>query len=75
MKYAVTLASFWDIEPVEQTLKKLSTLGYDSVEMYGEPGMADADKLLELSRSYDMNICGVTGVWGSAGKDVWKRKL
>jgi sugar phosphate isomerase/epimerase len=75
MKYAVTLASFKDIEPVEQTLKKVSALGYDNVEVYGEPDKADVNELLELSRSYGINICGVTGVWGSAGEDAWKRKL
>lgn len=75
MKYALTLASFRDIEPVEQTLKKVSALGYDDVEMYGEPEKTDAKELQELSGSYGVNICGVTGVWGSAGEEAWKRKL
>ncbi len=74
-RYAVTLASFKDVEPVGQTLQKISALGYDSVEMYGEPDRTDTNRLLELSGSCGVSVCGVTGVWGSTSEDAWKRKL
>lgn len=74
-KYAVTLAPFRDVEPVGQTLQRVSALGYDSVEMYGEPDKVDVRKLRELSGSYGVAVCGVTGMWGSISEEGWKRKL
>jgi sugar phosphate isomerase/epimerase len=75
MKYAVTLASFRDIEPVEQTLQKIAGLGFDALEMYGEPEKTDIKGLQELLGSYSISVCGVTGMWGSASNDGHKRKL
>ena len=74
-KYAITLASFRNIEAVEQTLNRISKFGYDAVEMYGEPEKVSAKDLVELFNSHQIPVCGVTGMWGSISEDGWKRKL
>lgn len=75
MKYAITLASFRKIEPIEDTLATLVKQGYDAVEMYGEPSEVDAKKLRDTFSSYSLPVCGITGMWGSVSMDSWKRKL
>lgn len=75
MKYAITLASFRDIEPVEQTLQKIAGLGFDAIEMYGEPEKTDIKGLQELLGSYGVPVCGVTGMWGSASGDGSRKLL
>lgn len=75
MKYAITLASFRKIEPIEDTLAVLTKQGYDAIEMFGEPTEVDAKKLLDSLKSYSLAVCGVTGMWGSISSDGWKRRL
>jgi sugar phosphate isomerase/epimerase len=75
MKYAITLASFRKIEPIEDTLPMLAKQGYDAMEMFGEPSEVDAKKLLDSLKSYSLSVCGVTGMWGSISTDGWKRRL
>jgi sugar phosphate isomerase/epimerase len=75
MKYAITLASFRKIEPVEDTLATLAKQGYRAMEMFGEPSEVDTKKLLDSLNSYSLSICGVTGMWGSISSDGWKRRL
>jgi D-psicose/D-tagatose/L-ribulose 3-epimerase len=75
MKYAMTLASFRRIEPIEATLAMLARQGYDGVEMFGEPNEVDAKKLRDTFSSYSLPVCGITGMWGSVSSDSWKRKL
>jgi sugar phosphate isomerase/epimerase len=75
MKYSMTLASFRKIEPLEKTLEKLVRLGYYAIEMYGEPQQTDTKKLKDILSSYNITVCGITGMWGSISKDGWKRKL
>jgi len=75
MKYAITLASFRKIEPIEDTLATLAKQGYDAIEMFGEPNEVDTKKLLDSLNSYGLSVCGVTGMWGSISSDGWKRKL
>jgi D-psicose/D-tagatose/L-ribulose 3-epimerase len=75
MKYSITLASFRKIETLEQTLAKLTHQDFDAVEMFGEPEQVDAKKLLSVFNSYNMPVCGITGMWGAISKDGWKRKL
>jgi len=74
-KYSITLHSFRKIEPVEQTLARLKEQGYDAVEMFGEPDQTDLKKIRETAVSHGLPICGITGMWGRASKDGWKRKL
>jgi D-psicose/D-tagatose/L-ribulose 3-epimerase len=75
MKYAITLASFRKIEPIEDTLAMLAKQGYDAMEMFGEPREVDAKKLFDSLKSYSLSVCGVTGMWGSISTDGWKRRL
>jgi sugar phosphate isomerase/epimerase len=75
MKYAITLASFRKIEPIEDTLATLAKQGYDAIEMFGEPSEVDTKKLLDSLNSYGLSVCGVTGMWGSISTDGWKRRL
>ena len=74
-KYSITLSSFRDIEPIEQTLETLTQQGYDAVEMFGEPDKLDLRAVEDIFHSYDIRVCGVTGMWGSISEDGWKRKL
>jgi len=75
MNYAMTLASFRNIEPIEETLTTLATQGYDAIEMFGEPTEVDANKLRDTFNSYNLSVCGITGMWGSISTNGWKRKL
>jgi sugar phosphate isomerase/epimerase len=75
MKYAITLSSFRNLEPLDTTLSRLSGLGFDSVEMYGEPFEVDVKQTLDLLRSCGMTVCGVTGMWGGISGEGWKRRL
>ena len=75
MKYAITLASFRKIEPIEDTLATLAKQGFNAIEMFGEPNEIDTKKLLDSLNSYGLSICGVTGMWGSISSNGWKRKL
>lgn len=75
MKYSITLASFRKIEPIGETLSKLASEGYDAVEMFGEPEAVDVAKLRDTFSTYRLPVSGITGMWGQAGKDGWKRKL
>jgi D-psicose/D-tagatose/L-ribulose 3-epimerase len=75
MKYAITLASFRKIEPIEDTLATLTKQGYEAIEMFGEPTEVDAKKLHDTFSSYNLSVCGITGMWGSISPDGWKRKL
>lgn len=74
-RYAVTLSSFKDIEGIEQTLERISGLGFDALEMYGEPEMINIKRPRELFDSHQIKICGVTGMWGRASKEGEERRL
>lgn len=64
-KYAITLSSFRDLEPLDRTLERISAIGFDAVEIYGEPGLLEPRELSELFATYQTRVCGVTGMWGS----------
>jgi len=74
-KYSITLSSFKDIEPLEVTLERMTTLRFDAVEMYGEPDSVDVSSILDLFHSYNIPIIGITGMWGYASKESSGRKL
>ena len=76
MKYSITLASFRKIEPIELTLDRLDGQGYDAVEMYGEPELEKSiEQLKDVLSTSAFPVCGITGMWGRASVDGWKRKL
>jgi sugar phosphate isomerase/epimerase len=75
-KYAITLSSFRHIEAIEETLERLVSYGYDAVEMYGEPDKIDIRTIRDTLSSFNIDVCGITGMWGTAGNDeADKRKL
>lgn len=74
MRYAITLASFKSLEPMHETLPRLAKLGFDAVEVFGEPAEVD-QKMQELLRSCPLPVCGVTGMWGRVSNESAKRRL
>ena len=74
-KYSITLSSFRKIESIEQTLARLKEQGYDAVEMFGEPEQTNLRDLRETFVSYDLPVCGITGMWGREGEKGWNRNL
>jgi len=63
-KYSITLSSFRNLEPIQTTLENLSSVGFNSLEVYGEPDSLDVDNLTHLLASYSVGVSGVTGMWG-----------
>jgi sugar phosphate isomerase/epimerase len=74
-KYSITLSSFKNIEPLKTTLERMTMLGFDAVEMYGEPDSVDVGSLMDLFHSYNIAISGITGMWGYSSKESSGRKL
>ena len=74
-QYSITLSSFKDIEPLNLTFKKLSSIHFEAVELYGEPDMIDERKFKDLIRSYGISVSGVTGMWGRANMRSINRRL
>ena len=75
-RVSITLSSFRYMgEPLEKTLETLGNQGYDAVEMFGEPYKVDLKRLNETFHSFNIPVCGITGMWGSVSKEGWKRKL
>lgn len=56
-------------------MERISGLGFNAVEMYGEPDNANLRQLSELFGSYRMKVCGVTGMWGAKAQGGSERKL
>ena len=75
MQYAITISSFRHLESLERTVSKLAPLGFDAIEMYGEPSELNVSHAMELLKTYDLPVCGITGMWGGISSDGWKRRL
>jgi sugar phosphate isomerase/epimerase len=74
-RYSITLSSFRNIEPLENTLERLVQQGYDGIEMFGEPETLNLKSLKDIFSSFDISVVGVTGMWGSSSSEGWKRRL
>ena len=74
-KYSISLSSFRNVEPLEQTLERLVQQGYDAVEMFGEPEMVHFKSLEQTFNSFDIPVDGITGMWGSMSSEGWKRRI
>lgn len=74
-KYSVTLSSFRKIEPIDQSLARLQAQGYDAVEMFGEPDEINLGDFRNKMGSFNIHVCGVTGMWGRISEDSCKRRL
>lgn len=56
-------------EPIEATVKRIAELGYDRLEIAGEPDYYDTDKIGKLLKDYGL------GCWGSVTLMMEKRNL
>lgn len=75
-RYAITLSSFRNLEPLARTIPKLAAIGFETVEMFGEPAdIPDIKELGSLLRSHGLSVCGITGMWGSVSAQGSKRRL
>ena len=74
-KYSITLASFKNLEPIQETLEKLKNQGFDIVEVYGEPDQIDVKNLLHQLDSFSMGVSGITGMWGLSSSESRFRNL
>ena len=73
--YSITLSSFFKIENINTTLEKLSALGFQLLEMYGEPNDVNIKYFSDLFNSFNFKIIGITGMWGRISPLGWKRRL
>jgi D-psicose/D-tagatose/L-ribulose 3-epimerase len=73
--YSITLSSFFNIENILLTLEKLSAVGFDQLEMYGEPDEMDLKYIKDIILSFNFKIIGITGMWGRISPSGWKRRL
>jgi len=75
-KYSITLSSFRNLkEPLEKTLERLVLQNYDAVEMFGEPHTVDVKGANEMFCSFNIPVCGITGMWGPISEEGRKRRL
>jgi|ERR1044071_4236019 sugar phosphate isomerase/epimerase len=74
-KYSITLSSFRNMEPIQTTFENLSNLGFDSLEVYGEPDSLDIDNLSHMLDSYSIGVSGITGMWGHSSRHSKLRNL
>ena len=74
-KYSITLASFKNLEPIQDTLEKLKNQGFDTVEVYGEPDVIDVKSLSHQLDSYSIGVSGITGMWGLSSSESRFRNL
>jgi sugar phosphate isomerase/epimerase len=66
LKYSITLSSFRNInEALEKTLERLVIQGYDAVEVLALPEKSDLLAMKETLDTFDLQISGVTGMWGT----------
>jgi sugar phosphate isomerase/epimerase len=73
--YSITLSSFLDIEETYKTLEKLSAIGFNQLEMFGEPDETNLRHIYDVLRSFNFKVIGVTGMWGAISPLGWKRRL
>lgn len=74
--YSITLSSFLKTQknPIE-ALENLVKSGFVNVEMFGEPQEIDRGYFKDLLSTMEMNVTGVTGMWGKSSINGWKRRL
>lgn len=74
--YSFTLASLMNIEELQVSLENLSILGFDKVDMYGEPEKFKNKPISkDIFSSFNLKIDGITGMWGKLSPNSWKRRL
>jgi len=73
--YSITLSSFFKIENILLTLKKLFAIEFDKLEMYEQPDEMDLKYIKDIILSFNFKIIGITGMWGKISPSGWKRRL
>ncbi len=56
-------------EPIEVTIKRLSDLGYDGIQIMGEPRKYDVKEVNELLKKYNIECMGAVSIM-LAGRDL-----
>lgn len=56
-------------EPIEVTIKRLSELGYDGIQIMGEPRKYDVKEVNDLLKKYDIECMGAVSIM-LAGRDL-----
>jgi len=74
-KYSITLSSFKNLEPIQETLENLKNQGFDIVEVYGEPDLIDVKSLSHQLDSFSIGVSGITGMWGLSSSESRFRNL
>lgn len=75
LSYSITLSSFLNLEKISETLKKISVIGFEKVEMFGEPDLIDSKYVSDIISSFNFKVIGITGMWGNSGSTGWKRRI
>ena len=73
--YSITLSSFSNLEDIEKTLEKLSSIGFTQLEMFGEPDGINYRSIKDAFSSYNFKVIGITGMWGKISPLGWKRRI
>ncbi|KAA2279365.1 sugar phosphate isomerase/epimerase family protein [Candidatus Nitrosocosmicus agrestis] len=74
--YSITLSSFQKMnESDTKTLENISSCGFKNIEMFGEPEKIDLQYYKEMLSTFDLNVSGITGMWGKSSQSGWKRRL
>src|SRR5215210_1338460 len=73
--YAITLSSFLNVEDVHKSLENLSDMGFDQIEVFGEPEETDLRFMNDILMSFNFKVMGVTGMWGKISPSGWKRRM
>ena len=74
-RYSITLSSFKNLEPVQETLENLKNHGFDTVEVYGEPDLIDVKSISHQLDSFSIDVSGITGMWGLSSSQSGFRNL
>ena len=73
--YSITLSSFFNLENIEITLEKLSSIGFTQLEMFGEPDGINYRSIKDAFLSFNFKIIGITGMWGKISPLAWNRRI
>ncbi len=75
LSYSITLSSFLNLEDINITLENLSDVGFNQIEMFGEPDEIDIIYINDIVSSFNFKIIGITGMWGNTSSNGWKRRV
>ncbi len=68
IKFFVNSWIFGDCE-IEKVFERVSRIGYDGVELVGEPDIYDGKSIVKLASDYGLKICSICGMFPGPEKD------